>query len=339
MIERLLTNEQSLRRWRRFKRNKRAVVSCWVLGCLLVLSATAEIWANNKPLILHYKNKTYYPAITYYHPTVFGRQELLQMDYRSWQLGEGDWALWPLIRWHPLERNDNVEAWPSAPTRVNLMGTDVNGRDVLARLLYGFRYSFAFAFSVWLFSSVIGIGIGATMGYFGAFIDLFGQRCLEVFESLPYFLLLITLIAIFTPNVFWLILLNTLFGWMGIGQYMRGEMLKLRQREFVEAARAYGASTLRIVFKHCLVNGLTPWLTLSPFMLSGLISTLAALDYLGFGLPPPTPSWGELFNQAQQYFRIAWWLAFFPAGALFITLLVLNMIGEGVRAALDPRAS
>ena len=149
MIERLLTNEQSLRRWRRFKRNKRAVVTCWVLGCLLVLSATAEFWANNKPLILHYKNKTYYPAITYYHPTVFGRQELLQMDYRSLQLGEGDWALWPLIRWHPLERNDNVEAWPSAPTRVNLMGTDVNGRDVLARLLYGFRYSFAFAFSVW----------------------------------------------------------------------------------------------------------------------------------------------------------------------------------------------
>lgn len=339
MIERLLTNTPSLRQWRRFKRNKRAVVSCWILGCLLILSATAELWANNKPLILHYKNKTYYPALIYYHPTVFGRQEALQMDYRSLRLGEGDWALWPLIRWHPLERNDNVATWPSPPTSVNLMGTDANGRDVLARLLYGFRYSFAFAFAVWAGSSLLGIAIGATMGYRGALLDLLGQRCLEVFESLPYFLLLITLIAIFTPNVFWLILLNTLFGWTGICQYLRGEMLKLRQREFVEAARAYGASTLRIVCKHCLVNALTPWLTLSPFMLSGLISTLAALDYLGFGLPPPTPSWGELFHQAQQYFRIAWWLALFPAGALFVTLLVLNMIGEGVRAALDPRAS
>jgi microcin C transport system permease protein len=338
MIERLLTNAPSLRRWRRFKRNKRAVVACWALGCLLVLSASAELWANNKPLVLHYQGKTYYPAVTYYHPTVFGR-DTLHMDYRALRLGAGDWALWPLVRWHPLERNDNVETWPSAPSSVNLMGTDANGRDVLTRLLYGFRYSFTFAFAVWLGSSVLGVAIGATMGYCGAWIDLVGQRCLEVFESMPYFLLLITLIAIFSPNVFWLILLNTLFGWMGICQYMRGEMLKLRQREFVEAARAYGAGTLRIVFKHCLVNGLTPWLTLSPFMLSGLISTLAALDYLGFGLPPPTPSWGELFSQAQQYFRIAWWLALFPAGALFITLLVLNMIGEGVRTALDPRAS
>jgi microcin C transport system permease protein len=339
MIERWITNELSLRRWRRFTSNKRAVVSCWTLGCLIVLSATAELWANSKPLILRYQGTTYYPAFRYYHPTVFGRRDLLQMDYRSLSLGERDWVLWSPLRWDPFERNDHVEAWPSPPTTANLLGTDANGRDVLTRLLYGFRYSFAFAFSVWLCSSAIGITIGATMGYFGAFIDLFGQRCMEVFESLPYFLLLITLIAMFSPHVFWLILLNTIFGWMGICQYTRGEMLKLRQREFVEAARAYGASTRRIIFKHCLVNGLTPWLTLSPFMLSGLIATLAALDYLGFGLPPPTPSWGELFNQAQQYFRIAWWLALFPAAALFLTLLVLNMIGEGVRAALDPRAS
>lgn len=338
MIERLLKNDLARRRWRRFKSIKRAVVSCWTLGLLVALSVTAELWANSKPILLKYQGELYCPIVTYYHPSVFGRTDRLQMDYRDLILGKRDWALWPPVRWDPFERNERVDDWPSPPTRVNWMGTDVNGRDVLSRLLYGFRYSLAFAFSVWALSSLIGITLGTSMGYFGALLDLVGQRCMEVFESMPYFLLLITLIAIFSPNVWWLIVLNTIFGWMAICQYMRGEMLRLRRHEFVEAARAYGASTPRIMFKHCLVNGLTPWLTLSPFLLSGLISTLAALDYLGFGLPPPTPSWGELFSQAQRYFRIAWWLAVFPAGALFLTLLVLNMIGEGVRAALDPRA-
>lgn len=338
MIERMIKNDLSLRCWRRFKHHKRAVVACWALGILILLSATAELWANSKPIMMQYHGAIYFPVFHYYHPSVFGQTNRLQMDYRALDMKPGDWALWPPVHWNPLERNDRVEDWPSRPTRVNWMGTDANGRDVLSRLLYGFRYSFTFAFAVWTLSSAIGIVLGATMGYFGAMVDLLGQRCMEVFESMPYFLILITLIAIFSPNVFWLILLNTLFGWMAICQYMRGEMLRLRNQEFVEAARAYGAGTPRIIFKHCLVNGLTPWLTLSPFLLSGLISTLAALDYLGFGLPPPTPSWGELFSQAQRYFRIAWWLAVFPAGALFVTLLVLNMIGEGVRAALDPRA-
>ena len=324
MIENFFKNELSLRRWMRFKSSKRAVASCWILLFLMFLSVTAEMWANSKPIILKFQGHIYFPIFNYYHPTEFGRTDILQMDYRALRLAEDDWALWPLILWDPLERNDNLDDWPSPPTLINLMGTDANGRDVLSRLLYGFRYSFTFAFSVWIFSSVIGIAFGSTMGYFGAVIDLIGQRCIEVFESIPVFLILISLIAIFSPNVFWLILLMTIFGWMGICQYMRGEMLRLRRREFVEAARAYGVSTPRIMFKHCLANGLTPWLTMSPFLLSGLIATLASLDYLGFGLPPPTPSWGELFNQAQQYFRIAWWLALFPSGALFLTLLVLN---------------
>lgn len=338
MIERWMSNEATRRRWRHFTRNKRAVISCWVLGLLIVVSITAELWANNKPLVLYYNGGFHFPVFVYYHPTAFGRTDVLQMDYRTLKLRSGDWAVWPPVRWDPFEANTSVDDWPSRPTATNVLGTDANGRDVFARLLYGFRYSFAFAFSVWLWTSIIGIITGAAMGYFGALTDLLGQRCLEVFEAIPIFLLLITLIAIFSPNVFWLILFMTVFGWMGISQYMRGEMLRLKRQEFVEAARAYGAGTSRIVFKHCLVNGLTPWLTMTPFLLSGLISTLASLDYLGFGLPPPTPSWGELFNQAQQYFRIAWWLALFPALALFLTLLVLNMIGEGVRAALDPRA-
>ncbi len=339
MIEKLIKNELTLRRWRVFKRHRRAVAACWVLLGLIVVSLTAELWANNNPLLLRYQGQWYVPVFKYYHPTTFGRTDILQMDYRSLALNPGDWIVWPLVRWGPFERNDDVQEWPSPPTAINVMGTDESGRDVLSRLLYGFRYSFAFAFTVWLFSSIIGIAIGTSMGYFGSLVDLVGQRSIEVFESIPYFLLLITLIAIFSPNVFWLILLNTIFGWTAICQYMRGELLRLRRREFVEGARAYGASTPRLMFKHCLPNALTPWLTLSPFLLSGLISTLAALDYLGFGLPPPTPSWGELFSQAQKHFRTAWWLAVFPASALFFTLLVLNMIGEGIRNALDPRAS
>jgi microcin C transport system permease protein len=337
MIENLFKSELARKRWRRFRANKVALVSVWALAMIIFFSATAELWANSKPLILRYHGQTYFPVVSYYHPTEFGRDDIAQMDYRSLELGSGDWALWPLIKWDPFERNEKLTELPAPPSSENWFGSDESGRDVAARLLYGFRYSFLYALGVWALSSVIGALLGAWMGFKGGWADLVGQRVIEVLESLPYLMILITLVSIFKPDLWLLVIFTVFFGWVGISLYFRGEFLKLRRREFVEAARALGSGSTRIILTHILPNSLTPWITLSPFLIAGYISGLAALDYLGFGLPPPTPSWGELLNQAQKYFRIAWWLAVYPSLALFITLTVLNFIGEAVRDALDPR--
>ena len=189
------------------------------------------------------------------------------------------------------------------------------------------------------------VGVSAVMGFKGGWTDLIGQRLIEILESMPYLMILITLVSIFKPSLWLLSVLTVFFSWVTVSVYFRAEFLKLRHREFVEAARALGGGKMRLIFKHILPNSLTPWITLSPFIIAGHISGLAALDFLGFGLPPPTPSWGELLNEALKNFRIAWWLAVFPSLALFIALTLLNLIGtlsalqsEAVREALDPRA-
>lgn len=337
MIERFLTNELSRKRWRRFKSHRMGSVSVWILFVLLFFSFTAEIWANSKPLVLSYQGQIYFPVFKYYHPSVFGRDDIAQMDYRELKKGDGDWDVWPLIRWDPYERNAAPESLPSPPTASNLLGTDEGGRDVAARLLYGFRYSIAYAMVVWFFSSIFGMVAGAVMGFKGGWTDMIGQRVIEVIDSLPYLMILITLVSIFKPTLFLLAVLTVFFGWVTISMYFRAEFLKLRRREFVEAGRALGASRWRLIFVHMLPNSLTPWITYSPFIIAGNIAGLAALDFLGFGLPAPTPSWGELLNEALKNFRIAWWLAVYPSLALFVALVLLNLIGEAVRDALDPR--
>jgi len=337
MIERFLTHELSRKRWRRFKGHRLGAASVWLLLVLLFFSFTAEIWANSKPLVLSYKGQTYFPVFKYYHPSVFGRDDIAHMDYRELHLGEGDWDAWPLIRWDPYERNSAPESLPSPPTASNLLGTDESGRDVAARLLYGFRYSIAYALMVWFFSSLLGMVLGSIMGFKGGWTDMIGQRVIEVLDSLPYLMILITLVSIFKPTLLLLAALTVFFGWVTISMYFRAEFLKLRRREFVESARALGASRWRLIFVHMLPNSLTPWITYSPFIIAGNIAGLAALDFLGFGLPAPTPSWGELLNQALKNFRIAWWLAVYPSLALFLALVLLNLIGEAVRDALDPR--
>jgi microcin C transport system permease protein len=337
MIEKLFRNEIAKKRWRRFRANRMGLISIWLFLILSFFSFTAEIWANSKPLILKYQGQTYFPVVKYYHPSVFGREDIAQMDYRSLKLESGDYAVWPIIRWDPFERNETVETLPSPPTRTNILGTDESGRDVASRLLYGFRYSIGYAVTVWILSSLVGMVLGAAMGFWGGWLDLVGQRWIEIVESLPYLMILITLVSIFKPSLFLLALLTVFFTWVTVSIYFRAEFLKLRKREFVEAARALGASRSRLIFTHILPNSLTPWITISPFLVAGNIAGLAALDFLGFGLPAPTPSWGELLNQAHHHFRIAWWLAVFPSAALFFGLTLMNLIGEAVRDALDPR--
>ncbi len=338
MIESWISNDLTLKRWRRFKKLKRAMISVWIFAFLLFLSVTAEMWANSTPIVMGYQGKIYFPVYKYYHPTEFGQTFGARTNYRDldWET-PGNWALWPLVRWNPRESNPDVDIYPGPPSRQNWFGTDDRGRDVLARLIYGFRYSIGFALLVWLSAYTVGVIAGALMGFAGGLTDLLGQRMVEVIESMPFLIILITLVSIFGASMTVLVVLMTFFSWVGISAYMRAEFLKLRKREFVEAARAQGVGTGRIIFKHILPNGLSPLVTFSPFFIASNISVLAILDYLGFGLPPPTPSWGELLQQAQAHFTIAWWLAVFPSAAMIITLSSLNLIGEGIREAFDPR--
>ncbi len=339
MIEKWIKNEDTLKKWKRFKSNRLAVLSSWLVGIALFFSFTAEFWANNKPLYLNYNHKTYYPVIKNYHPSEFGSESSMVTDYRELKLDKerGDFALWPIVKWDPFESNKVVEVYPSGPSKENWMGTDDRGRDILTRLLYGLRYSISFAFMVWILTFVTGTVLGGVMGYFGGRVDFWGQRIVEVLSTVPQFFLLIIIISIFQPTLLLLVILSSLFGWISISYYVRGEYLKNRKKEFVEAARALGAGHTRIFFKHLLPNSLSPIITFSPFVIAGNITALASLDYLGFGLTPPTPSWGELLNQAQKHFTEGWWLALYPSLALFLTLTMLSLIGEGVRDAMDPK--
>lgn len=339
MIERFIKNELTLKRIRRFKTVRRAVWSVWVFLFLIFLSATAEFWANNKPIVMNYEGSIYFPVVKTYHPSVFGKPGFVtnyrQFDFKK----EGNWAIWPPVKWNPFESNRKLASYPAPPSDINLMGTDDRGRDVLSRLIYGFRYSIGFAVLVWFFSYVVGIILGGAMGFFGGRIDLYGQRVVEIFESLPALLMLLTLIAMLGASLELLVTFSVILGWMRISAYMRAEFLKLRKRDFVDAGRALGVGTWRILGKHILPNAMGPIITFSPVEIAGGIYTLAILDYLGLGLPPPTPSWGELLQQAQNYFSIAWWLAVFPSLAIIISLTSLTFIGEGVREAYDPRKS
>jgi microcin C transport system permease protein len=337
MIEKFLKHDISKKRWRIFKSNRRAVISLWALIIACFFSFTAEFWANSKPIILSYKGKIYFPFAKTYKVKEFGIEDTLEINYREIQLGDDDWAIWPIIKWDPLESNNEVEDFPSAPSKTNLMGTDDRGRDIFTRLLYGLRYSIIYAALVWFVTYFTGTILGGLMGYFGGRFDFYGQRIVEILSTVPQFFLLIILISIFKPSLFLLIMISSLFGWIGISYYIRGEFLKNRKKEFVEGAKAIGSNHFRIFFKHILPNSLGPIITFTPFVIAGNITSLASLDYLGFGLMPPTPSWGELLAQAQKNFTIGWWLALYPSLALFCTLTSLTMIGEGVRDAMDPR--
>jgi len=340
MIEKyLIHNTETLKRWRRLKSNRKSVIAGWFLLFFIFLSVTAEFWANNKPIIMSYQGKWHLPFLVRYSPSDLNLQTNLHVvDYKSLDLSKPNRALWPLVKWDPYESNTEVDHYPSPPSMDNWLGTDDRGRDILSRLIYGFRYSIGFALMVWLLSYILGTFLGAVMGFAGGWLDLTGQRCVEILETVPFLLLLITLVDLVGGAPFWmLVVFMACLRWINISYYIRAEFLKLRKREFVDICRAQGMKPVRIMFKHILPNSLNPILTFSPFALAMAISFLAILDYLGFGLMPPTPSWGELLLQAEKHFTVAWWLALFPSLALFMTLVMLTFIGDGVRNAFDPR--
>lgn len=339
MIESRIKNDNTLKKYRRFKANRFAVWATFILLVTVLLTAISPILANSKPLLLKYNGNTYFPIFKQYTPKDFGDHKSVTVDYRTLAMDKsrGDWSLWPIIQWNPLESNTYISNYPGPPTVDNWFGTDDSGRDVLTRLLYGYKYSIAYAVLVWLLSYLIGIFCGGVMGFFGGWVDLLGQRFVEIWSTIPQLLLLIIIIATYGPSMFLLVAITALFGWVSISYYIRGEFLKNRKMEYVEAARSLGLGNLKIMFKHILPNSLGPVITFTPFFIAGNIAGLAALDYLGFGLEVPTPSWGELLKQGRTYSTSAWWLTFYPSLCLCGALILVNAIGEGVRDALDPK--
>ncbi len=332
----------SARAWRRFRANKRGYVSLWIFSILFILSLFAEVLSNDKPLIVHYQGEYYFPLFKTYAETEFGGDFVTETDYLDPfimdQMNSGDnWGLYPLNPYHYNTINYFAESPnPAAPSEQNILGTDDRGRDVMARLIYGFRLSVLFAFALTAVGIVIGIIAGAVQGYFGGRIDLFAQRIIEIWGSMPELYLLIIFASIFNPSVTLLIVLLSLFGWMGLADYVRAEFLKGRNMDYVTAARALGLSNRRIMWRHLLPNSMTPVITFLPFRISGSILALTSLDFLGLGVPPSTPSIGELLAQGKENIE-AWWLSLTTFGVLVGTLMLLIFIGEALREAMDTR--
>ncbi|MCY4130498.1 MAG: ABC transporter permease [Gammaproteobacteria bacterium] len=332
------------RRWANFKANKRGYWSLWIIGTLVFVSLFAEVIANDKPIILGYEGDFYIPMIFEYPETEFGGVFETEAHYASpvvqdlIEQGNG-WMLWPPIPFsHDTIDRHTEGTVPAAPSKRHWLGTDDVARDVTARLIYGFRLSVLFGLALTLITSVIGIAVGSSQGYFGGLVDLIGQRVVEVWSGLPTLFVIIVLASIFEPNPFVLLFLLVMFNWMSLVAVVRAEFLRTRNFEYVNAARALGERDLKIMFKYVLPNAMVATLTFLPFILNGSITTLTSLDFLGFGLPAGYPSLGELLAQGKANLHAPWLgLSGFFTLAIMLTLLVF--VGEGVRDAFDPRRS
>ncbi len=329
------------RRLLTFYKNRRAYWSLIVFAILFVVSMGAELIANDKPILISYQDDFYFPAFKYYPETTFGGDFDTAADYRDpyiKDLIEADgWILWPLIPYSYSTHIHNLpEPAPSPPSANNWLGTDDQARDVVARIIYGFRISILFALILAFGSALIGVTVGAIQGYYGGKIDLLGQRFLEIWSSLPVLFLLIILASIITPNFWWLLGIMLLFSWTSLVDVVRAEFLRGRNLDYVRAARALGVSNPKIIMRHVLPNAMVATMTFMPFLLTGAITTLTSLDFLGFGLPPGSPSLGELVAQGKNNLH-APWLALSAFGVLSLMLTLLVFIGEGVRDAFDPR--
>ncbi len=336
--------KQSLtqRRWRKFKANRRGHYSLVIFTLLFVVSLGAELVSNDKPYFVCYQGEWYFPMLHGYPETTFGGDFATEADYRDPYILEklkapGNFVLFPPNPHGYASINLELAVpVPSPPTRVNLLGTDDRGRDVLARLLYGFRLSILFGLTLTIIGTGLGIIAGAVQGYLGGRTDLILQRFIEIWGAMPELYLLIIFSSIFRPSVVLLIALLAMFGWMGLSDYVRAEFLKSRNLDYVMAARALGVGNLKIMFRHLLPNGMTPVITFLPFRMSGAILALTSLDFLGLGVPPPTPSLGELLAQGKGNIE-AWWLSLSTFIVLVGTLVLLIFIGEALRETLDPR--
>ena len=332
----------SRRAWQRFCRHRLGLISLLLFVSLFALSLIAELVSNDKPLLVRYQGQWHVPILHNPPETAFGGDFQTPTDYLDpfirQQLGrEGNWAIFPINPYHHTTINYFAkEPNPSAPSADNWLGTDDRGRDVLARLLYGFRVSILFALALTVTGTLLGILTGAIQGYFGGKTDLGMQRLIEIWSAMPELYLLIIFSAVFEPSVSLLLILLSLFGWMGLSDYVRAEFLRNRQLDYVRAARALGLGPWQIMWRHVLPNSLTPVVTFLPFRMSAAILALTSLDFLGLGVPPGTPSLGEMLAQGKNNID-AWWISISTFAVLVSTLLLLTFMGDALRDALDPR--
>lgn len=327
-------------RWARFRQHRRGYWSLWIFAVLFALSLGSELVANDRPLVVHFEDRLYFPAFVNYSESDFGGPLASAADYQDpWlaeRLSRNGWTLWAPVRFGARAINYATSVpFPAPPSAQNWLGTDANGGDVLARLLYGTRISILFGLMLTLFSSVIGILAGAAQGYYGGKIDLWGQRFIEVWSGMPTLFLIILLSSVVQPNFWWLLGITVLFGWMGLVSVVRAEFLRTRNFDYIRAAQAMGVGDWAIITRHMLPNAMVATLTFMPFILCGSITTLTSLDFLGFGLPLGSPSLGELLLQGKNNLQAPWLgITAFVYLALLLTLLIF--IGEAVRDAFDP---
>ncbi len=329
------------RRLQNFKSNKRGFYSFWIFSFLFVVSIFADFIANDKPLLIKFDQEYYFPIINEYPETIFGGDFETEADYRDPYviklIEDKGWIIMPLIpyTYNTIIRDLDVPA-PAPPSKKNWLGTDDQARDVLARLIYGFRISILFGFTLTFFSMIIGVSAGAIQGYFGGKIDLFFQRFMEIWSAIPTLYVLIILASIVQPNFWWLLMILLFFSWMGYVGVVRAEFLRARNLDYVRAAKALGVSNQTIMFRHLLPNATVATITFLPFSLSASVTALSGLDFLGFGLPQGSASLGEMVNQGRNNLHAPWLglTSFFTLG-LMLGLLVF--VGEAIRDSLDPR--
>ena len=328
--------------WQRFRSDRRGYFSLIIFSVLFILSLFSELISNDRPLIARYDGQILFPIAKDYSEKAFGGDFDSPADYldpfiRQQLARDGNWALYPINHY----RHDTLNYFakspnPAPPSSDNWLGTDDRGRDVFARLLYGFRVSILFGLALTITGTILGVITGAVQGYFAGRTDLFFQRFMEIWGSMPELYLLIIFASIFEPSILLLLLLLSLFGWMGLSDYVRADFLRNRTLDYVQAARALGLSNGQIIWRHVLPNSLTPVVTFLPFRMSGAILALTSLDFLGLGVPPSMPSLGELLAQGKNNLD-AWWIALSTFMVLTITLLLLTNIGDALRNSLDVR--
>ena len=328
--------------WKRFKRNRLGFVSLILFVLLFVMSLAAELVSNDKPLVASYQGKLHFPIWHNPPETEFGGDFQTPTDYldpfiRQQFAQSGNWAVYPPNPYHHSTLNYFAkEPNPAPPSTDNFLGTDDRGRDLFARLLYGFRVSVLFALALTITGTILGVVTGAIQGFFAGKTDLAFQRFIEIWGAMPELYLLIIFSAVFEPSISLLLILLSMFGWMGLSDYVRAEFLRNRQLDYVRAARALGLSNRAIIWRHILPNSMTPVVTFLPFRMSAAILALTSLDFLGLGVPPGTPSLGELLSQGKTNID-AWWISLSTFAVLVITLLLLTFMGDALRDALDPR--
>lgn len=340
-----IQNPAYLRKWKKFKSNKRAFYSLLILFYSYLLSLFSPILLNNKPLVVKYQDQFSFPIFSFYPESKFGGDQKTEPNYKelnrkSQFTDSSNFMIFPLIPFGVNEDNlSSLEEGsnpPSSPTRRHWFGTDDRGRDVFTRIIYGYRLAMTFSLILILVEILLAALIGGIQGYFVGNVDLIFQRIIEVLSAIPFLYLILIMGAFFGRSFMVLLVTYGALSWIGLSYYMRGEFLKLRNLAFVDAARSMGVPSWSIITRHLLPNSLTPLVTFLPFILISAISVLSALDFLGYGIPAPNPSWGELIGQGRERLS-AWWLITFPSIALFLTILFSAFVGEGLRDAFDPK--